>query len=118
MVDWSIFWQDIFPGLIVLTASTMSAYFLIHQYQRKKHKKGIRNNLLQLENDVVKSMLEFYNSYGDWLIQSDKKDLTKYIKEEEIRLRLEMNKAIVSFETKVRLFTERMLLQLKLTEQK
>lgn len=117
MVDWNIFWQGIFPGLIVLTASTLSAYFLIHRYQRRKHKKEIRDDLLQLENDVVKSMLEFYNVYEDWLIKSQNKTLSKYDKEEEIRLGVEMNKAVVNFETKVRLLCDRILLQLKIKEE-
>lgn len=117
MVDWSIFWNNIFPGLIVLIASTISAYFLIHRYQRRKHKKEIRDDLLQLENDVVKSMLEFYNSYEDLHVQLKSGIKTKYDKEEEIRLGVEMNKAVISFETKIRLLTERLILQLRLKEE-
>ena len=59
-VDWSIFWNNIFPGAIVLLFSSLAAYILIYRYQRRKHKKEIKDDLLLLENNVAKKFLKLY----------------------------------------------------------
>lgn len=53
MVDWSIFWNNIFPGLVLILSSSLGAYFLVHRYQRNKYRKEIRENLIQQEHKLL-----------------------------------------------------------------
>lgn len=65
MVDWSIFWNNISPGLILILVSSIGAYFLVHRYQRKKHNKEIRDDLILQEHELLNKFYEwldiFYN---------------------------------------------------------
>ena len=59
MVDWSIFWNNIFPGLVLILTSSACAYFLVHRYQRKKYNKEIRDDLIRQEHEIL-------NKFNDW----------------------------------------------------
>ncbi len=58
MVDWSIFWNNIFPGLILIFSSSIGAYFVVHRYQRKKYNKEIRDDLINQEHKVLNKYQE------------------------------------------------------------
>lgn len=65
MVDWSIFWNNIFPGSILILLSSSLAYCFIHRYQRKKHNKEIRDDLLNQEHKLLLKYYELTNAFSD-----------------------------------------------------
>jgi hypothetical protein len=76
-VDWSIFWNNIFPGLILIISSSIGAYIVVHRYQRKKHEKEIRDDLIQQEHELL-------NKYWKWIRFISKFLIIKPIIEDEI----------------------------------
>jgi len=73
-VDWSIFWNNIFPGLILIVSSSIGAYIVVHRYQRRKHEKEIRDDLIRQEHELLNIYWNWMRFISDFLIR---KPITK-----------------------------------------
>ena len=88
MVDWSIFWNNIFPGLLLIISSSLGAYFVVHRYQRKKYNKEIRDELIHQEHSLLNKYFKlvriFFDIYDTF--DSSLKDLQKTVQEMDDKL--------------------------------
>lgn len=66
MVDWSIFWENIFPSFIVLLSGWLLAWGTVHRYQIKKQKKEIKDDLIDLHLQLTYLLAEILDSFDDW----------------------------------------------------
>ena len=77
-VDWSIFLNNVLPGIIIAAAGAIGASIVANRYQRKKHKKEIIENLVHQEHELFVKFTK-WNSLIHKLFAIDK------IEESEIR---------------------------------
>ena len=95
MVDWSTFWNDIFPGLVLILSSSAAAYWLVHKYQRKKYLKELKDDLINQEHRLL---AKFYR----WIEVSNKMlNFSKLYYSERINKRLEMEDRMLELENMI-----------------
>ena len=63
MVDWNQFGVDFLTSVSTLIVGTFAAYWLIHRYQKKKHKKEIRDELIDDYKELVRSITSIMANY-------------------------------------------------------
>ncbi len=83
-VDWSTFWSDILSafiqGLIILILGAVIAWFLTHNYQRRKDRKQVKNQLIDEVQDLILLLEETNISWKIW--RENPKDYKNLVKTE------------------------------------
>ena len=95
-VDWSTFWPDLLSafiqGLIILGLGAMIAWFLTHNYQRRKDKKQVINQLI----DEIQG-LSFLLDETDisWKVWKENPNDFKNLLKTELHAGNAMNKSLI-----------------------